>query len=177
MNFTSIGEDTELLNERSHPPTDAKEWDKRILKLSALLTLIAYVVAGLDSGRYQWSPHLQWGICLLGIVFMFIGQLLFLIAKKTNRFFSSVVRIQNDKGHAVCETGLYRFVRHRPHLRRYCCIRLFTKPAFGRAIRSRQNIQQRLQSIVKQTTSRFTPAMSLTVSSTFIAIRAKISRI
>jgi protein-S-isoprenylcysteine O-methyltransferase Ste14 len=47
---------------------------------------------------------------------MFSGQLLFLIAKKTNRFFSSVVRIQNDRGHTVCETGIYRFVRHPGYL-------------------------------------------------------------
>ena len=116
MNFSPSNVDNELLHERSKPPKDAKEWDKHILKLSALITIIAYVIAGLDSGRYQWSPHLQWGICILGIVFMFSGQLLFLIAKKTNRFFSSVVRIQNDKGHAVCETGIYRFVRHPGYL-------------------------------------------------------------
>jgi protein-S-isoprenylcysteine O-methyltransferase Ste14 len=47
---------------------------------------------------------------------MFIGQLLFLIAKKKNRFFSSVMRIQNDRGHTVCETGPYRFVRHPGYL-------------------------------------------------------------
>jgi protein-S-isoprenylcysteine O-methyltransferase Ste14 len=116
MNFAPSNVDTELLNERSKPPKDAKQWDKLILKLSALTTIIAYVIAGLDSGRYQWSPHLQWGICLLGIVLMFIGQLLFLIAKKTNRFFSSVMRIQNDRGHTVCETGPYRFVRHPGYL-------------------------------------------------------------
>jgi len=116
MNFAPSNVDTELLNERLKPPKDAKQWDKLILKLSALTTIIAYVIAGLDSGRYQWSPHLQWDICLLGIVLMFIGQLLFLIAKKTNKFFSSVMRIQNDRGHTVCETGPYRFVRHPGYL-------------------------------------------------------------
>jgi protein-S-isoprenylcysteine O-methyltransferase Ste14 len=116
MNFAPSNTDTELLHERSKPPKDAKQWDKLILILSAFTTIIAYVIAGLDSGRYQWSPHLPWGICLLGIVLMFIGQLLFLIAKKTNRFFSSVMRIQNDRGHTVCETGPYRFVRHPGYL-------------------------------------------------------------
>jgi protein-S-isoprenylcysteine O-methyltransferase Ste14 len=29
-----------------------------------------------------------------------------------NRFFSSVVRIQIERGHVVCDTGPYRFVRH-----------------------------------------------------------------
>ena len=116
MNFSPSNVDTELLHERSKPPKDAQQWDKLILKLSALTTIIAYIIAGLDSGRYQWSPKLPWGICFLGIVLMFIGQLLFLIAKKTNRFFSSVMRIQNDRGHSVCETGPYRFVRHPGYL-------------------------------------------------------------
>ena len=29
-----------------------------------------------------------------------------------NRFFSSVVRIQTDRGHVVCDTGPYRIMRH-----------------------------------------------------------------
>lgn len=116
INFLLTSDDAELIDERSKPPKDAKEWDKHILKLSALTTIIAYVVAGLDSGRYLWSPHLQWDACLSGIVLMFIGQLLFLVAKKTNRFFSSIMRIQNDRGHTVCETGIYRFVRHPGYL-------------------------------------------------------------
>jgi len=29
-----------------------------------------------------------------------------------DRFFSSVVRVQTDRGHVVCDTGPYRFVRH-----------------------------------------------------------------
>ncbi|RPI04204.1 MAG: isoprenylcysteine carboxylmethyltransferase family protein [Ignavibacteriae bacterium] len=116
MNFAPSNVDTELLDERSKPPKDAKQWDKLILLLSSLTTIIAYVLAGLDSGRYQWSPQFPWSIYILGIVLMFIGQLLFLKAKKTNRFFSSVMRIQNDRGHTVCETGPYRFVRHPGYL-------------------------------------------------------------
>ena len=29
-----------------------------------------------------------------------------------NRFFSSMVRIQTDRGHVVCDSGPYRVVRH-----------------------------------------------------------------
>jgi protein-S-isoprenylcysteine O-methyltransferase Ste14 len=29
-----------------------------------------------------------------------------------NRFFSAVVRIQADRGHTVCDSGPYRFMRH-----------------------------------------------------------------
>jgi len=112
MNMFLTGDDAELLDERSKPPEDAKEWDIRILKLSALTSLVAYVVAGLDSGRFLWSPQFHWGIYIAGLALMLGGQMLFAIAKKANRFFSSVVRIQHDRGQTVCESGPYRYVRH-----------------------------------------------------------------
>jgi protein-S-isoprenylcysteine O-methyltransferase Ste14 len=52
----------------------------------------------------------------MGIVLTITGQLLFLIAQKQNKFFSSTLRIQTDRGHAVCDTGLYNFVRHPAYL-------------------------------------------------------------
>lgn len=116
MDFLISGADIELIKERGEPGKGAKDWDKRILGLSALTTIIAYAVAGLDSGRFHWSPHLNPGICFLGMALVFIGQVLFLFAKKENRFFSSIVRIQNDRGHTVCDTGLYQFVRHPGYL-------------------------------------------------------------
>jgi protein-S-isoprenylcysteine O-methyltransferase Ste14 len=45
-----------------------------------------------------------------------VGQLLFLIAQKQNRFFSSTVRIQTEREHTVCNTGLYKIVRHPAYL-------------------------------------------------------------
>lgn len=112
LDFFINSADMELAKEREKPGKGAKEWDKKILGLSALVTIIAYAVAGLDSGRFHWSPHFNPGICIFGMALIFIGQLLFLFAKKTNKFFSSIVRIQNDRGHTVCDSGLYKFVRH-----------------------------------------------------------------
>src|ERR1035437_3311678 len=37
-------------------------------------------------------------------------------SQKQNKFFSSTVRIQTDREHTVCETGLYKFVRHPAYL-------------------------------------------------------------
>ncbi len=116
MNFITIRNDPELMRERSKPAKDAKKWDRQILGLSALATLAAVIVAGLDSGRFQWSPVFQWYYCLPGIILMLTGQLLFLIAKNQNAFFSSVARIQTERGHKVCDTGLYKSVRHPGYL-------------------------------------------------------------
>jgi protein-S-isoprenylcysteine O-methyltransferase Ste14 len=73
-------------------------------------------VAGFDSGRYHWSPWFHPGLHATGIAMTLAGQLLFLIAQKQNKFFSSTVRIQTDRGHFVCDTGLYTVVRHPAYL-------------------------------------------------------------
>ena len=116
LNYTVLRIDSELLKERSKPGEGTKKWDKTILGLSFLVTISMYIIAGLDSGRYHWSPDFHWSICLLGIILTASGQLLFLIAQKQNRFFSSTVRIQTDREHVVCETGLYTTVRHPAYL-------------------------------------------------------------
>jgi len=112
LNYTLLRIDAELLKERSKPGEGTKKWDKSILGLSLLVTISMYIIAGLDSGRYHWSPDFHWSIYLMGIILTASGQLLFLIAQKQNKFFSSTVRIQTDRDHVVCETGLYRIVRH-----------------------------------------------------------------
>jgi protein-S-isoprenylcysteine O-methyltransferase Ste14 len=116
MSFTVFKLDSELLKERAKPGEGAKSWDKLILGLSFLVTLSIYIIAGLDSGRFHWSPRFHWSIFLAGIIFTITGQLLFLIAQKQNKFFSSTVRIQTERGHTVCETGLYKVVRHPAYL-------------------------------------------------------------
>ncbi len=56
LNYTVLRIDADLLEERSKPGEDTKTWDKAILGLSLLATISIYIVAGLDSGRYHWSP-------------------------------------------------------------------------------------------------------------------------
>lgn len=116
LNYTVLKIDPELLKERARPAKDTKKWDKAILGITFLATIAMYVVAGLDSGRYHWSPDFHWGLVILGIVLTAAGQLLFLVAQKQNKYFSSTVRIQTDREHKVCDKGLYRLVRHPAYL-------------------------------------------------------------
>ena len=116
LNYTVLRPDSELLNERAKPGEGAKQWDKILLGLSFPATIAMYIIAGLDSGRYHWSPGFHWSLYLIGIVLTLSGQLLFLFAQKQNIFFSSTVRIQSDREHTVCETGLYKIVRHPAYL-------------------------------------------------------------
>jgi protein-S-isoprenylcysteine O-methyltransferase Ste14 len=102
----------DLAAERTKPGMDAKAWDKRLLGLGLLLTLATLIVAGLDSGRCHWAPHLTWQWSVTGLLLDIVGMTVFLAALNENRFFSAVVRIQRDRGHTVCASGPYRIVRH-----------------------------------------------------------------
>jgi protein-S-isoprenylcysteine O-methyltransferase Ste14 len=104
-----------LARERSKPGPGTVAWDKQLLALGALLTLAMLVVAGLDSGRFGWSPRVSWTWSACGVLLSLAGTGVFLAAMQENRFFSAVVRIQSDRGHAVCDTGPYAIVRHPGH--------------------------------------------------------------
>jgi len=90
----------------------AKPWDKVLAPLMALsLSFPLVIVAGLDH-LYGWSPEFPLWLIVLGFILILIGYAFSAWAFAENRFFSSVVRIQTDRGHAVCDTGPYRIVRH-----------------------------------------------------------------
>ncbi len=90
----------------------AKPWDKVLAPLMALsIGFPLVIVAGLDH-RYGWSPELPPWLILLGFIFISLGYAFAAWAMVENRFFSSVVRIQTERGHVVCDTGPYRMVRH-----------------------------------------------------------------
>ena len=49
---------------------------------------------------------------LAGVVVAVLAAALIAWAMHTNKFFSSIVRIQKDRGHVVVAGGPYHFVRH-----------------------------------------------------------------
>jgi len=116
MNYFTIHKNSELINERSKPGEGIKYWDKLLLGLSALTYVIIIVLAGLDSGRFQQTADFNWKISISGVILTLTGQIIFLAARSQNKFFSSVVRIQKDRGHFVCDTGIYKIVRHPGYL-------------------------------------------------------------
>jgi protein-S-isoprenylcysteine O-methyltransferase Ste14 len=105
----------ELVKERSQIKENAKGWDKRIGLLIGLFGPGMLLVAGLDD-RWSWSPHLSVVVQAAAFVFVALGDVLFAWAMASNQFFSSVVRIQQDRGHTVQTGGPYRFVRHPGYL-------------------------------------------------------------
>ena len=91
---------------------NAKAWDKVLAPLMAVsISFPMVIVAGLDH-RYGWSPEFPLWLIVLGFILISLGYAFAAWALAENRFFSSVVRIQTDRGHVVCDSGPYRFVRH-----------------------------------------------------------------
>ena len=101
--------DPDLLRERMRPGGKNQPLSLRIF---SLVLFMHWIVAGLDRGRFHWSdgvPDWLQGVCLLTVA---AGYALALWAMRVNRFFSSVIRIQTDRGQHVVTTGPYAFVRH-----------------------------------------------------------------
>jgi protein-S-isoprenylcysteine O-methyltransferase Ste14 len=91
---------------------DVEPWDKILLPLTAIYgPLISWIIAGLDV-RFGWSPDLPDYIQIIALVVINLGSLFGTWAMLVNRFFSSQVRIQTDRGHTVVSSGPYRIVRH-----------------------------------------------------------------
>lgn len=87
-------------------------WDRILAPAVGILgPLATYVVAGLDV-RFGWTGPLPLAVSVFGAAAITAGSALGLRAMAENRFFSSVVRIQAERGHVVVEGGPYRFVRH-----------------------------------------------------------------
>jgi len=91
---------------------NAKAWDRVLAPLMAVsVGFPMVIVAGLDH-RYNWSPEFPLWLIVPGFILISLGYAFAVWALAENRFFSSVVRIQTDRGHVVCDSGPYRFVRH-----------------------------------------------------------------
>jgi protein-S-isoprenylcysteine O-methyltransferase Ste14 len=89
-----------------------KSWDKPLVFIVVLLGPIAtWITAGLDR-RFHRSAGMNWSVVVVGTGVGLLAVLLIAWAMRTNRFFSSIVRIQKDRGHVVISSGPYRFVRH-----------------------------------------------------------------
>jgi protein-S-isoprenylcysteine O-methyltransferase Ste14 len=91
---------------------DTKSWDRGLVPVVAVYgPIVSWVVAGLDH-RFGWSPPTPLGVQLVALFVLVAGSSISTWAMVENRFFSSHVRIQTDRGHSVVDTGPYRIVRH-----------------------------------------------------------------
>jgi len=102
----------DLARERVKPGPGTKWWDKIFWVFFAIFSLATVLVAVLDTGRFYWTPTQPGSVYILAYLTYLVSCGISLWAMRENRFFSSVVRIQKDRGQVVVSSGPYRFVRH-----------------------------------------------------------------
>jgi len=102
--------DPSLIKERLRPGPGGKDYAITIAFLP--LGLGQFIVAGLDVGRFHWSDTVPLAVQVIGLLAAAAALAVMVWASAVNRFFSSVIRIQTDRGHYVVTSGPYRFVRH-----------------------------------------------------------------
>jgi protein-S-isoprenylcysteine O-methyltransferase Ste14 len=107
----TVGRNPELAAERRNVKA-GKSWDKALVGITVLLGPMAvWITAGLDD-RFHWSNGISSLAFAAGLAAAVLAAALIAWAMRSNRFFSSVVRIQKDRGHTVIDGGPYRFLRH-----------------------------------------------------------------
>lgn len=102
---------TELISERGRKKENIEKWDRLISGLITFPWLALYIVSGLDI-RFGLSLELASWIHITGLVIFALGNAFVSWAMISNIYFSTVVRIQYDRGHTVSIGGPYRFMRH-----------------------------------------------------------------
>jgi protein-S-isoprenylcysteine O-methyltransferase Ste14 len=91
---------------------DAKPWDRVLAPMMAFGGALIPIIAGLEE-RFHWTPQpLSLGLKLAAILVLVLAYVFSSWAMIENAWFSGVVRLQTDRGHAVCSSGPYQWVRH-----------------------------------------------------------------
>ena len=101
--------DPDLIQERMRP--GGRRVGLRFLPV-IIVMFVHWTVAGLDRGRLHLSDTVPPGLEAVALALFALAWIVFVWAMYVNRFFSSIPRIQSERGHAVITTGPYRFVRH-----------------------------------------------------------------
>ncbi len=125
---TVLISDRSLAQERSQPGPGARDPEVRLL--TSFLFLATVAVAALDRRLHLTAavPR-EWQIGAFTLLVPLAGLQTWAMA--VNPYFSSVIRLQTDRGHYLVTRGPYRFVRHPGYL-----AMLLTMPATAIALGS-----------------------------------------
>lgn len=103
-----------LLNERGKKHKNTKTYDKIILSIYTILFLLLPAIAGIDK-RFNITS-IDNIISVIAIILSLPIFSFVMWALIVNNYFETTVRIQEDRGHKVCEVGPYKFIRHPTYL-------------------------------------------------------------
>jgi len=108
----AFGKDFDTIKERMKTGPGTKWWDKIFWAIYGPMNLAVVVTAGLDAGRFIWSPPIPLYVYIVGYLFFIFSASVHLWAIWSNKFYASTVRIQKERKQNVVDSGPYRYVRH-----------------------------------------------------------------
>lgn len=112
--YTTAAVDRTLMRERFRPAGPTA--DRGLLLLIRLSAAAQLAVSLLDISRFHWSDMVPAWLRASAMVVLAASLVLLSRAMTTNRFFSSAIRVQIDRGHQVVRDGPYAIVRHPGYL-------------------------------------------------------------
>ena len=102
-----MAKNPELLRKRLDAREEEQE-QKTVVKLSGLLFIAAFIVAGLN-WRFGWAILPDWAVWVAAGVFL-VSYLLYAEVLRENTYLSRTIEVQENQ--KVIDTGLYGIVRH-----------------------------------------------------------------
>lgn len=102
-----MAKNPDLLRKRLNAREEEKE-QKMVVKMSGLLFIAAFVVAGLN-WRFGWCVLPGWAVWASAALFLFC-YLLYAEVLRENTYLSRTIEVQENQ--KVIDTGLYGVVRH-----------------------------------------------------------------
>lgn len=106
-----LAKNPDLLRKRLNAKEQEAE-QKTVVKLSGLLFITAFVVAGLN-WRFGWWVLPNWAVWVAAGLFL-ASYLLYAEALRENTFLSRTIEVQENQ--KVIDTGLYGIVRHQMYM-------------------------------------------------------------
>lgn len=105
--------DPALLAERMRMPgTGGESRSDLAILIGIKVGFLAWMVLSPLDVRYGWLPRLPLWLEVCGGVLLLLGSVFMFRALADNTFASQLVRIQNERGQQVIDTGVYSLVRH-----------------------------------------------------------------
>jgi protein-S-isoprenylcysteine O-methyltransferase Ste14 len=102
--------DKDLIAERRKPGPGGQ--DVGLRRNAILVMAVHWAVAGVDVGRLHWSDTVPFWLQVPALAGIAAALSLSAWAVRSNRFFSSVARIQRERGHVLVTAGPYQYIRH-----------------------------------------------------------------
>ncbi|HOF19982.1 MAG TPA: isoprenylcysteine carboxylmethyltransferase family protein [Bacteroidales bacterium] len=101
----------ELIEERGRIRKDVKKWDRILNRINIIPFSGIFILSGFDY-RFHWTGSFGLEIHIAGLILILLGSMIFTWSMISNKFFSTMVSIQDDRGHSTATGGPYRYIRH-----------------------------------------------------------------